>query len=36
MLMIVYIEILQKVQPYQTPEINTLEFKANMAAVIKN
>lgn len=32
MLMIVYIEVLQKVQPYQSPEINSLEFNANMAA----
>ena len=33
MLMIIYIEVLQKVQPYQTQEINDLEFKANIAAV---
>eukprot|EP00347_Sterkiella_histriomuscorum_P017693 403348360 len=32
MLMIIYIEFLQKVQPYATPEINDLEFKANIAA----
>jgi hypothetical protein len=32
MLMIVYIELLQKVQPYSSPEINSLEFYANMAA----
>lgn len=34
MLMIVYIEVLQKVQPYSTQEVNDLEFKANIAAVI--
>lgn len=33
MLMIIYIEVLQKVQPYTTPEVNDLEFKANIAAV---
>ena len=33
MLMIIYIEFLQKIQPYQTKEINELEFKANIAAV---
>ncbi len=33
MLMIIYIEILQKVQPYSTQEVNDLEFKANIAAV---
>ena len=33
MLMIVYIEVLQKVQPYSTQEVNDLEFKANIAAV---
>jgi hypothetical protein len=32
MLMIIYIEILQKVQPYSTQEVNDLEFKANIAA----
>lgn len=32
MLMIIYIEILQKVQPYSTTEVNDLEFKANIAA----
>lgn len=31
--MIVYIEVLQKVQPYSTQEVNDLEFKANIAAV---
>jgi len=33
MLMIVYIELLQKIQPYQTKEMNDLELKANIAAV---
>lgn len=33
MLMIVYIEVLQKVRPYSTDEVNDLEFKANIAAV---
>jgi hypothetical protein len=33
MLMIIYIEFLQKMAPYQTPEMNDLELKANIAAV---
>ncbi|CDW86291.1 UNKNOWN [Stylonychia lemnae] len=34
MVLIVYIEILQKVKPYQTDQINNLEFLSNIAAVI--
>lgn len=33
MVMIIYIELLQKVQPYASQELNDLEFKANIAAV---
>ena len=32
MLMIIYIEFLQKIEPYSTKEINNLELKANLAA----
>jgi hypothetical protein len=32
--MIIYIELLHKVKPYKTEEMNSLELKANIAAVI--
>eukprot|EP00347_Sterkiella_histriomuscorum_P014519 403360570 len=34
MLMIIYIETLEKIQPYATKEINDLEYKANIAAFL--